>query len=178
MPATYMSRSCSFRERQKSRTPRTLGYFYPVILSVRQFDDSGAFAQGLVARYICPIFNCSLCYCFFTNLYLTVPLRRERSTSTTLWQFGHFSSITPVVIVTLSKIRQPQFLHLTIIFCSNVFTARSPPGKQIPNQKDYQDTPFSKDRAVSFVWQEPFWNTPKNPQVRQTFYIRPESISC
>lgn len=62
MPATYMSRSCSFRERQKSRTPRTLGYFYPVILSVRQFDDSGAFAQGLVARYICPIFNCSLCY--------------------------------------------------------------------------------------------------------------------
>ena len=53
MPATYMSRSCSFRERQKSRTPRTLGYFYPLILSVRQFDDSGAFAQGLVARYIC-----------------------------------------------------------------------------------------------------------------------------
>ncbi len=64
MPATYMSRSCSFRERQKSRTPRTLGYFYPLILSVRQFDDSRAFAQGLVARYICPIFNCSLCYYF------------------------------------------------------------------------------------------------------------------
>ena len=50
-------------------------------------------------------------------------------TSTTLWQFGHFSSITPVVIVTLSKIRQPQFLHLTIIFCSNDFIARSPPDK-------------------------------------------------
>ena len=82
MPATYMSRSCSFRERQKSRTPRTLGYFYPLILSVRQFDDSRAFAQGLVARYICPIFNCSLCYYFLLMLLTLVDSRTNLAKST------------------------------------------------------------------------------------------------
>ena len=116
-------------ERQKKPDTKNLGYFYPAILSVRQFDDSRTFAQGLVARYICPIFNCSLDYFTRTNLYFTLPLRRERSTSTTLWQFGHFSSITPVVIVTLSKIRQPQCLHLTIIFCSKLFIRYISPGK-------------------------------------------------
>lgn len=57
MPATCISLSCPFRSDKKSRTPRTIGYCYPVILSVRQFDDSGAFAQGLVARYNCPMLD-------------------------------------------------------------------------------------------------------------------------
>ncbi len=93
----------SVSEQQKnSRTSRTQGYSYPVILNVRLFGNSFRF-RGSVQSSVIQLFAHFL---FVLNvLNLRLPLRSERSISFTYPHFGHLISMFPVVIVTLSKIR-------------------------------------------------------------------------
>ena len=108
----------SVSEQQKnSRTSRTQGYSYPVILNVRLFGTSFR-VRGSVQSSVIQLFAHFL---FILNvLNLRLPLRSERSISFTYPHFGHLISMFPVVIVTLSKIRHSQRLHLTITFCSSL----------------------------------------------------------
>lgn len=141
----------SVSEQQKnSRTSRTQGYSYPL------FSMSGYLVahSGSVARYKAQFIQLFAHFLFILNvLNLRLPLRSERSISFTYPHFGHLISMFPVVIVTLSKIRHSQRLHLTITFCSSLVKSYTPPDKQQGSQTDYQDNPCARSQAVSFVLQ-------------------------
>lgn len=163
----------SVSEQQKnSRTSRTQGYSYPVILNVRLFGNSFRF-RGSVQSSVIQLFAHFL---FVLNvLNLRLPLRSERSISFTYPHFGHLISMFPVVIVTLSKIRHSQRLHLTITFCSSLVKSYTPPDKQQGSQTDYQDNPCARVQAVSFVLQVLSLSITKNLKVLRIFHIPPDN---
>ena len=139
----------SVSEQQKnSRTSRTQGYSYPVILNVRLFGNSFRFRGSVQSSVIHFLFVLNV-------LNLRLPLRSERSISFTYPHFGHLISMFPVVIVTLSKIRHSQRLHLTITFCSSLVKSYTPPDKQQGSQTDYQDNPSCFIRIASAFFEHP-----------------------